>query len=136
MPLPCDRSFDRGQRRLGASSIGAARLRHVGAPAAALAAERGGAAAHQLDRIEPTGQIWCDADNDRRLAVGSGDDRDNAGADAPLQIVGQRFELTARDAVDDAAVESNAVNKPARLGGSLALTSCVAGSRSDPPRFG
>ena len=59
------------------------------AAAAALAAERLGAEPHQLDRVEAAGQIGGDADDDRRLAVGARDDRDDARADAPLQIVGQ-----------------------------------------------
>src|SRR5262249_42420641 len=49
---------------------GAAGLRHVGPPAAALAAERLGALAHELDRVEPVGEIGGDADNYAGLAVG------------------------------------------------------------------
>ena len=72
------------------SAIGAAGLRHVGPAAAALAAERLGAGPHQLDRVEPVGQILGHADDDRGLALGARHDRDDSGTDAPLQIVGQR----------------------------------------------
>jgi len=48
---------------LGLRSVGAAGLRHVGPAAAALAAERGGPAPHQLDGVEPAGQIGGDPDH-------------------------------------------------------------------------
>ena len=46
------RGFDRGDRGFGLAAVGAAGLGHVGTAAAALAAERFGALAHQLDRVE------------------------------------------------------------------------------------
>ena len=49
--------FDRGERRIGLRAIGTAGLRHVGPPAAALAAERLGGDPHQIDRIEARGEI-------------------------------------------------------------------------------
>jgi hypothetical protein len=47
------RLLDRRQRRVGLGAVGPARLRHVGPPAAALAAERFRALAHQ-SAIAPT----------------------------------------------------------------------------------
>ena len=51
------RSRDRLQRGVGLGAIGAAGLRHVGTAAAALAAERLGGDAHQIDRVEARGEI-------------------------------------------------------------------------------
>ena len=57
------------ERGLGLGAVRAAGLRHVGPAAAALAAERLGALAHQIDRVEARGQIVGDADHDAGLAV-------------------------------------------------------------------
>ena len=48
-PLPAERRLDRRERGVGLGAVGAAGLRHVGPAAAALAAERLGALAHQID---------------------------------------------------------------------------------------
>src|SRR6476620_313161 len=68
--------FDRRQRRVSLGAVGPTGLRHVGPAAAALAAERLGALAHQLHRVETRGEIGGDADDDAGLAVfGDADDR-------------------------------------------------------------
>src|SRR5258708_4226227 len=83
------RFFDRRERggRLGA--VGPAGLRHVGAPATALAAECFGGDAHQIDRVVAGGEIAGDADDDAGLAVpGDADDGDHAGAELLLAVIG------------------------------------------------
>ena len=45
------------ERRVGLAAVRAAGLRHVGPAAAALAAERLGALAHQIDGVEARGEI-------------------------------------------------------------------------------
>ena len=47
-----DRVLDGGERGRCLRGVGAARLRHVGAAAAALAAQRLGAEAHEIDGVE------------------------------------------------------------------------------------
>ncbi len=64
----------------------------------------------QLDRIEAARQVRGDTDDDRRLAVGARHDGDDARADPPLQIVGQRFELAPGHIVDNATVERDLAN--------------------------
>src|SRR5205814_1214262 len=100
-------ALDRGQCRLGLLDVGTAGLRHIGAAAAAFAAERRGTRAHQLDRIEAVGQIRGDADDDGGLAFGARHDRDDAGADAPFQIVGKRAQIATGHIVDEAAVKGD-----------------------------
>ena len=51
------------------AAVGTAGLRHVGPAAAALAAERLGALAHQVDRVEARREVVGDADHDAGLAV-------------------------------------------------------------------
>ena len=88
-PPPSAR-LDRRERGLGLGAVGAAGLRHVGPAAAALAAERLGALAHEIDGGEARGQIGGDADHDAGLAVlGDADDGDDAGADLLLALVGE-----------------------------------------------
>src|SRR5262245_7725039 len=55
------RLLDCRQRGIRLGAIWPAGLRHVGTAAAALAAEDLGALAHQLDRIEPRGEIGGNA---------------------------------------------------------------------------
>src|SRR5258708_36719966 len=52
----------RGQRGIGLGAVGAAGLRHVGAPAAALATEGFGGDFHQVDRVVARGEIGGDPD--------------------------------------------------------------------------
>ena len=66
---PTERRFDRLQRGLGLGAVRTAGLRHVGAAAAAFAAERLGALLDQIDRVETRGEIGGDADHDAGLAV-------------------------------------------------------------------
>ena len=71
----CERGRDGVERRGGLRAVGAAGLRHVGAAAAALAAERLGATAHQLDRVESRCEVRRHSDHEARLAlVGDADD--------------------------------------------------------------
>src|SRR5215475_398738 len=56
------RGRDRIQRRAGLRAIGAPSLRHVGPPAATLAAERLGGDAHQIDCVEARSEVRRDAD--------------------------------------------------------------------------
>ena len=88
--IPPERRLDRLERGIGLGAVRAAGLRHVGPAAAALAAERLGALAHQIDGVEARGEIGGDADHDAGLAVvGDADDRDDAGADLLLALVGE-----------------------------------------------
>ena len=75
---------------------------HVGAAAAALAAKRLGADAHQIDGADPRDEILGDADHDRSLAVGAPDQGDDAGADVALQIIGEALQILGRDVVEGA----------------------------------
>ena len=68
-----------------------------------------------VDRVEAVGQVGGDADDDRRLALGARHHRDDAGADAPLQVVGQRAAARVR-ARRRPAAPSNAMS-PIRLAG-------------------
>ena len=87
---PPERRLDRLERRVGLGAVGPAGLRHVGPAAAALAAERLGALAHQIDGVEARGEIGGDADDDAGLAVlARRDDRDDAGAELLLAFVGE-----------------------------------------------
>ena len=100
---PRHRLFDRGQRSVRLGPIGTAGLRHVWPTAAALAAERFGALAHQLDRVESRREIRGNADHDAGLAVlGDADDRDHAGADLLLAVIDQALQILGLDALDRA----------------------------------
>ena len=58
----------------------------------------------ELDRVEARGEIGRDADHDAGLAVlGDADDRDHAGADLFLAVVGEALEILHLDALDRAA---------------------------------
>src|SRR5262245_55928684 len=79
---------DRFKRRLRLGAVGTAGLGHVGTAAAALAAERFGAATHEVDRVETPHQIGRDADHEASLTVACDPhDGDNAGADMFLAVV-------------------------------------------------
>src|SRR5205814_10249633 len=83
--------------RLGA--VGAAGLRHVRPTAAALAAQRFGALADEIDGVEAAHQVRGDADHDAGLALlGDADKRDDAGADLLLAFVGEAFQVLDVDA--------------------------------------
>src|SRR5262249_11125818 len=95
------------------------------ATAAALAAERFGAKANELDSVEALRQIGGHADDDRRLPVGPRYDRDDARADPLLQIVGQGFQLPPWNTVDYATVESDLADPPlGRFGGRPGIRQC------------
>ncbi len=99
------RSRDRIQRRVGLGAIGTAGLRHVGPPTAALAAERLGGHAHQVDRIEARDQIRRDADHDTGLAIVGVTEDGKAGV-----VVGVTPDLIARfNAVNLVRVASEAL---------------------------
>ncbi len=55
---------------------------------------------HQIDRTDAGGEVVGDADHDRGLAVGDRDERDHAGADLRLGVVGQTFEILGANAFD------------------------------------
>src|SRR5687768_12648717 len=101
--LTADGGFDRGERGIRLRAVGPAGLRHVGAPAPALAAERLGPFADEIDRIQPAGEIAGDADHDARLAVlADADDRDHARAKLLLALVSEAFQVLDVDAGDRA----------------------------------
>ena len=94
-------------RRLGA--IRAAGLRHVGAAAAALAAECLGGTAHEIDGAEAADKIVGDSDHDARLVVFAGADEDHdAGAERRLAGISQRLQILRRDAGNRLAEETYA----------------------------
>src|SRR5215468_4216251 len=67
--------------------------------AAAIAAERFGATAHQIHRVEAPHQIRRHADHQARLAVaGDPDDCDHAGADLLLAVVREALQILDLDA--------------------------------------
>src|SRR4051794_32908347 len=71
---------DCGERSLGLRTVRTARLRHVGAPAAAFPAERRCCCLDEVDSIEAGGQIIGHTHHDAGLAfVGDADQRDHAG---------------------------------------------------------
>ncbi len=108
------RLFDGGERRLGAVRLGPARLSHIGPAATAFAAQRLGSPAHQLDSVEPIGEVGGHPDDDRRLSLGARHHGDDAGTDPPLQIVGERTQLPARHVVDKPSIEGDtAIRLPA-----------------------
>ena len=97
--IAAERRLDRGERGVRLGAVGPAGLRHVGPPAAALAAERLGALAHQIDGVEPRREIGGHADHDAGLAVlGDADDGDDAGAELLLALVGEALEILDVDA--------------------------------------
>src|SRR5258708_7407059 len=97
------RFFDCRQRRVGLGSVGAAGLRHVGPAAAALAAERLGCHAYQIDRVVARHQVRRDADHHAGLAVfGHADNGDDAGAELLLAVIGKTLEILHLDAFDGA----------------------------------
>src|SRR5258708_2767697 len=97
-----DRRRDRVERGLCLGAVRAAGLSHVGPAAAALAAERFGAAARQIDRVEAPHEIGRDADHKAGLAVaGDPDDRDHAGADLLLAVVREALQILDLDARHD-----------------------------------
>src|SRR6185437_16667800 len=92
-------------------AIGTAGLRHVRPAAAAFAAERLGALAHQIDRAEARREVRRYADHDAGLAVvGRADDRNDAGAYPLLALVGEAAQVLEIDARHRAAEEINAGN--------------------------
>src|SRR5208282_6637844 len=87
-------------------SVGTAGLRHVRPPAAAFAAKRLGALAHQIDGVEATDEIVGDADDDAGFAIlGNTDNSDNPRADFLLALVGKAAEILQVDALDRACHE-------------------------------
>ena len=110
MHLSGNHLLDCSQRRCGPSGIGAARLRHIGASPTSLATKRYGSSASEFYRVEAARQIGGDANDYRRLPLGTRHNGDDAGTDAPLQIIGERFELAPGNAVDDPTVEGDIAN--------------------------
>ncbi len=62
-------------------------MRHVGAAAAALAAEGGDAGLNELHRIAPVLDVVRHADGDAGAAVIDGDDGGDTASDLPLGLV-------------------------------------------------
>ena len=88
MHLGGNRLLDCSQRGSGACSIRTARLSHVGASAAAPAAERCGSDAGEFHCVEAAREVGSDANDDRRLPLGTGHNGDDARTNAPLQVIG------------------------------------------------
>ena len=84
-----------------ARAVGTAGLRQVGAAAAALAAERLGAHAHQIDGAERASVRSCgDADHEAGLAfLAHADNRDDARPDLLLALVGEAAQILEVDAL-------------------------------------
>src|SRR6478735_378895 len=97
------------ERSLGLGAIGAAGLGHVGPAATALAAQRLGRHAHQLDSREAAYEVLGDGHDGAGLAIlryaDQGDDARNGGL---LALVGEALEVARLDAGDDAAKEFHA----------------------------
>ena len=64
-------------------------MSHVGASAAPPAAERCGSDAGEFHCVEAARQIGGDANDDRRLPLGTGHNGDDARTNAPLQVIGR-----------------------------------------------
>ena len=76
------RRFDGIERRTCLGAVRSAGLRHVRPPAPALAAQRFGRDAHEIDRVVARGEVLGDADDDAGLAIFShADNRHDAGAE-------------------------------------------------------
>ena len=87
--LSAERGFDGRERGVSLRSVGTTGLRHVRPPAAAFAAERLGALAHQIDGVEAWNEIVGDSDDDAGFAIlGNTDNSDNPGADLLLAFIG------------------------------------------------
>src|SRR3954447_19626475 len=79
---------DCGGRSLGLRTVRPARLRHVGAPAAAFPAERRCCCLDEVDSIEARREVVGDADHDAGPAfAGDADQRDHPGAELLLALV-------------------------------------------------
>ena len=94
------------ERVAGLVAIGAAALRHVGAPAAALPAERRDRGLDEVDRRDGGNEVVGDADGDTGAAVVGGDERGHAGAEALLHRVDLAAKVLGIEAVDNLAEES------------------------------
>ena len=75
------RPLDRGERRFRLGGVGAAGLRHVGAAAAALAAQRLGADAHEIDGAEAPVRSSVTPTTSEALPSAVATKRHDAGAD-------------------------------------------------------
>src|SRR5258707_9266331 len=110
-------ALDRLKRRLGFGAIGAAGLRHVGFPAAALAAQDLGGPAHQIDGREPRHEIRRHADDDAGLAVrGAGDKSNDAGPKLFLALVREALQILDFDALDHAGQELHVADHAHAIG--------------------
>src|ERR1700709_1535950 len=79
-PSLSERSADRGQGCIGIGAVGTPGLSQIGPPAGALATNRGGGGAHQVDRADPAGQVRRYRDDDAGFALGGGHQCHDAGA--------------------------------------------------------
>src|SRR5271169_4839327 len=92
--------FNRRQRGIRLRGVGTTGLRHIGPAAAAFAAKRLGAFAHQVDSIEALDQIVGHADHDAGLAVvRNSNNSDNTRADLLLAFVSEAAQVLELDAV-------------------------------------
>src|SRR5262249_15608904 len=130
---PVQRRGDGVERRLRLAAVRAAGLRHVGAAAAALAAERLRAPAHQLDRVEALGEIGRDPDHEARPAfIGHADDGDDTGADLLLAVVGEALQILDLDAGHRAGQELDIAD----LADAVLAGASAAAHRELAPRVG
>src|SRR4029077_15912564 len=89
-------------------SVGTAGLRHVGASAAAFAAQSFGTEAHEIDRADARREIVRHTDHERCFAVCNGDECPHAGLDLGLVIVGETLEILGSHTLNDAHVDRDA----------------------------
>src|SRR2546429_9525874 len=89
-----ERAGDRSERRVGLPATGAAGLRHVGASAAAFAAQRFRAFLDEIDGRVTCREIGGHADDEAGFAfLRHADDCDDAGAELLLAFVCQALEI-------------------------------------------
>src|SRR5690606_981651 len=100
---PTQPPLDGLQRELRLAAVRAAGLGHVGAAAAALAAQHLGAGFDEIDRIVRLRQVVGDTHRDAGLAVlGDADDGDDAGAELLLAVVDEPTQVLRIEALDGA----------------------------------
>ena len=107
--------FDRGERILGARAVGTAGLRHVGAAAAALAAERFRAARTRSTALMRAVRSSVTPTTSEALAVGDGDEGDDTRAELRLRVVGERLQILGRRRPRPRAARSSRRRSRARV---------------------
>src|SRR5690606_37800849 len=87
---------DRGDRRLTLVTVRPTGLRHIGTPAAALAAKRFRARPHQIDGADLVREIVGYADHDRGFPLIAADQHDHAAFKLLLDLVGHGLQVFRR----------------------------------------